>query len=61
MKAGQVRERSTGAGIAAARVAQTAHYLPATPVGHDLAVLENLLTSSVFGLFLLAIRRQYRR
>ena len=36
-------------------------YTPAYPWGRLLAILETLLTSTLFGLFLLAIRRQFRR
>jgi len=40
---------------------KNAEYAPAYPWGRVLAVFENLLTSSLFALFLLAIRRQFRR
>ena len=36
-------------------------YAPAYPWGRVLAIFETLLTSSLFALFLLAIRRQFRR
>ena len=36
-------------------------YAPAYPWGRVLAIAETLLTSTLFGLFLLAIRRQFRR
>jgi uncharacterized protein YjbI with pentapeptide repeats len=36
-------------------------YAPAYPVGRALAIVETLLTSTLFALFLLAIRRQFRR
>jgi uncharacterized protein YjbI with pentapeptide repeats len=36
-------------------------YAPAYPVGRALAIVETLVTSTLFGLFLLAIRRQFRR
>jgi uncharacterized protein YjbI with pentapeptide repeats len=36
-------------------------YAPVYPWGRTLAVLEMLLTATLFGLFLLAIRRQFRR
>jgi hypothetical protein len=36
-------------------------YVPAYPWGRALAILEALLTSTVFALFLLAMRRQFRR
>jgi hypothetical protein len=38
-----------------------AEYAPAYPWGRALAILETLLTSSLFALFLLALRRQFRR
>jgi uncharacterized protein YjbI with pentapeptide repeats len=40
---------------------RNAEYTPAYPWGRVLAILETLLTSTLFGLFLLAIRRQFRR
>jgi hypothetical protein len=36
-------------------------YVPVYPWGRVLAIVEALLTSTLFGLFLLAIRRQFRR
>jgi hypothetical protein len=36
-------------------------YAPAHPWGRVVAIVETLLTSSLFALFLLAIRRQFRR
>lgn len=36
-------------------------YSPVYPWGRVLGILETLLTSSLFALFLLAIRRQFRR
>ena len=36
-------------------------YAPAYPWGRVLAIVETLLTSTLFGLFLLAIRRQFKR
>jgi uncharacterized protein YjbI with pentapeptide repeats len=36
-------------------------YVPAYPWGRVLAIVETLLTSTLFGLFLLAIRRQFKR
>lgn len=36
-------------------------YTPVYPQGHILGIIETLLTSSLFALFLLAIRRQFRR
>lgn len=38
-----------------------AEYVPAYPWGQVLAIIETLLTSTAFALFLLAIRRQFRR
>jgi len=40
---------------------RSAEYAPAYPWGRVLAIIETLLTSSLFALFLLAIRRQFRR
>lgn len=40
---------------------KNAEYQPAYPWGRVLAIIENLITSSLFALFLLAIRRQFRR
>ena len=40
---------------------RNAEYAPAYPWGRVLAIVETLLTSSLFALFLLAIRRQFRR
>lgn len=38
-----------------------AEYTPAYPWGRALAIVETLLTSTLFALFLLAVRRQFRR
>jgi hypothetical protein len=40
---------------------RSAEYTPAYPCGRVIAIFETLLTSSLFALFLLAIRRQFRR
>ena len=40
---------------------RTPEYTPVYPRGRVLAIFETLLTSSLFALFLLAIRRQFRR
>jgi hypothetical protein len=40
---------------------RTPEYTPVYPWGRVLAIVETLLTSSLFALFLLAIRRQFRR
>jgi hypothetical protein len=40
---------------------RTPEYTPAYPWGRVVAIVETLLTSSLFALFLLAIRRQFRR
>jgi len=45
----------------AATFQKSAKYPPAYPQGRILAISESLLTSSLFALFLLAIRRQFRR
>ncbi len=55
---------ATKSGIAAMDTAtfqKNAEYLPAYPWGRVLATVEALLTSTLFGLFLLALRRQFRR
>jgi hypothetical protein len=40
---------------------KSAEYAPAYPWGRVLAIFETLLTSSLFALFLLTLRRQFRR
>lgn len=40
---------------------RSSEYIPSYPYGRALAILETLLTSTLFALFLLAIRRQFRR
>jgi uncharacterized protein YjbI with pentapeptide repeats len=40
---------------------KSAEYAPAYPWGRVLAIVETLVTSTLFALFLLAIRRQFRR
>jgi hypothetical protein len=40
---------------------KASEYAPTYPYGHALAILESLLTATLFALFLLAIRRQFRR
>jgi hypothetical protein len=40
---------------------RTPEYTPVFPWGRVVAIFETLLTSSLFALFLLAIRRQFRR
>ncbi len=45
----------------AATFQRNPEYSPVYPWGRALAILETLLTSTLFGLFLLAIRRQFRR
>jgi hypothetical protein len=47
--------------VDAATFQKSAEYAPAYPWGRVLAIFETLLTSSLFALFLLAIRRQFRR
>ena len=57
--------RLTGKGVItsvdAATFQRSAEYAPAYPWGRVVAIIETLLTSSLFALFLLAIRRQFRR
>jgi hypothetical protein len=40
---------------------KNSEYLPTYPSGRGLAILETLLAATLFALFLLAIRRQFRR
>jgi hypothetical protein len=47
--------------VDAATFQKGADYTPAYPWGRALAILETLLTSTLFALFLLAMRRQFRR
>jgi len=47
--------------VDAATFQKSAEYAPAYPWGRVLAIFETLLTSSLLALFLLAIRRQFRR
>jgi hypothetical protein len=47
--------------VDAATLQKSAEYAPAYPCGRILATFETLLTSTLFALFLLAIRRQFRR
>jgi len=47
--------------VDAATFQKSAEYAPAYPCGRVLAIFETLLTSTLFALFLLAIRRQFRR
>jgi len=47
--------------VDAATFQKSAEYAPNYPWGRVLAIFETLLTSSLFALFLLAIRRQFRR
>jgi hypothetical protein len=49
------------ASIDTAAFQRNPEYTPAYPWGRVLAILESLLTSTLFALFLLAIRRQFRR
>jgi uncharacterized protein YjbI with pentapeptide repeats len=59
----EVRLAGKGAitSVDAATFQKSAEYTPAYPWGRVLAIFETLLTSSLFALFLLAIRRQFRR
>jgi len=49
------------ASVDTATFQKSAEYAPTYPWGRVLAIIETLLTSSLFALFLLAIRRQFRR
>jgi hypothetical protein len=59
----EVRLAGKGAitSVDAATFQKSAEYAPAYPWGRVLVIFETLLTSSLFALFLLAIRRQFRR
>jgi hypothetical protein len=52
---------SVVASVDAAIFQKNPEYSPAYPWGRVVAIVETLLTSSLFALFLLAIRRQFRR
>jgi hypothetical protein len=49
------------ASVDTASFQRNAEYTPAYPWGRVLAIVETLLTSTLFALFLLAIRRQFKR
>lgn len=49
------------AAVDSATFQRNPEYTPSYPWGRVLAIVETLLTSTLFGLFLLAIRRQFRR
>jgi uncharacterized protein YjbI with pentapeptide repeats len=49
------------ASVDTATFQKSAEYAPNYPCGRVLAIAESLLTATLFGLFLLAIRRQFRR
>ena len=53
--------KSTITSVDAATFQRSAEYAPTYPWGRVLAIFETLLTSSLFALFLLALRRQFRR
>jgi hypothetical protein len=53
--------RSLITSIDTATFQRSPEYVPAYPWGRVLAILEALLTSTLFALFLLAIRRQFKR
>ena len=53
--------KSTITSVDTATFQRSGEYAPAYPWGRVLAIIETLLTSSLFALFLLAIRRQFRR
>lgn len=53
--------KSAIASVDIATFQKSAEYTPAYPWGRVLAIAETLLTSTLFGLFLLAIRRQFKR
>jgi uncharacterized protein YjbI with pentapeptide repeats len=53
--------KSSLTAIDAATFQKASEYTPIYPYGRALAILESLLTATLFALFLLAIRRQFRR
>jgi uncharacterized protein YjbI with pentapeptide repeats len=53
--------KSALAALDTATFQKSPEYSPAYPWGRSLAIAETLLTSTLFALFLLAIRRQFRR
>jgi uncharacterized protein YjbI with pentapeptide repeats len=53
--------RSTITTLDTATFQRTTEYTPSYPWGRFAAILETLVTSSLFALFLLALRRQFRR
>jgi len=53
--------KSGVAAIDTAMFQKNAEYAPAHVRGRALAIFETLLTSTLFALFLLAVRRQFRR
>jgi hypothetical protein len=53
--------KSAIAAVDTATFQRNPEYNPAYPWGRVLAIVETLLTATLFGLFLLAIRRQFRR
>ena len=57
----RVLGKSTITAVDTATFQKGAEYSPAYPWGRVIAILETLLTSTLFGLFLLAIRRQFKR
>jgi hypothetical protein len=58
---GRLAGKGAIAAVDTATFQKSAEYAPAYPWGRVLAIFETLLTSTLFGLFLLAIRRQFRR
>jgi uncharacterized protein YjbI with pentapeptide repeats len=53
--------KSSLTAIDTATFQKASEYIPTYPYGRALAILESLLTATVFALFLLAVRRQFRR
>lgn len=58
---GKLLRDSAIAAVDIATFQRNPEHTPVYPGGRILAILETLLTSTLFGLFLLAIRRQFRR
>jgi len=57
----KIEGKAAIAAIDTAGFQRNAEYVPSYPWGRVLAIVTTLLTSTLFGLFLLAIRRQFKR
>ena len=57
----RLEAKAAVAAVEAATYQRNSEYSPAYPWGRVLAIVTTLLTSTLFGLFLLAVRRQFKR